>query len=127
MKILIVDDDVSTRLVARISLESLGDMAVTEVDNGRDCIKMASKEQPDCILLDARMPELDGPATLAELERDPATSRIPVIYMTAMHGVAALDLLNGTSAIGIIQKPFDPTMLPRQVRVLLEAAEGSRS
>jgi CheY-like chemotaxis protein len=77
---------------------------------------------PDLILLDVMMPGMDGPATLAELRKLPATAATPVIFMTAKVQTAEVAYYKSIGAIGVIAKPFDPMLLAQQVRTLFEQA-----
>ena len=83
--------------------------------NGRDGLTAARTEQPDAILLDVMMPDMDGPATLAELRADPATRDIPVVFLTAKTQTAERTRLAQLGAAGILTKPFDPLKLAGQV------------
>jgi CheY-like chemotaxis protein len=65
------------------------------------------------------MPGMDGPETLAALRRDPATARIPVIFLTAAPREAHRA---GASVAGVLAKPFDAVALPERIRAIL----GSR-
>jgi len=118
-RILIVDDEDDIREVARVSLEMVGGWDVLVACSGREGLKEAKANQPDAILLDVMMPDMDGPATFQELQADEATRHIPVILLTAK--VQAADRLRfaelGVS--GVLAKPFDPMNLPRQVAEVL--------
>ena len=82
-RILIVDDEDDIREVAQVSLELVGGYEVLTASSGRDGLERARGGQPDAILLDVMMPDMDGPATLVELRADPATRDIPVVFLTA--------------------------------------------
>jgi CheY-like chemotaxis protein len=121
-KILLVDDEPDIRKVATISLSRIGNFQVVEACSGAQALSLAASERPDVILLDVMMPNMDGPTTFANLRADPATSAIPVIFMTAkaqMHEVAAIRALG---AAGVIAKPFDPRTLPAEVTRLVSGA-----
>jgi CheY-like chemotaxis protein len=77
---------------------------------------------PDLILLDVMMPDMDGPATLAELRKLPATATTPVIFMTAKVQAAEVTYYKSIGAIGVVAKPFDPMLLAQQVRTLWQQA-----
>jgi CheY-like chemotaxis protein len=83
---------------------------------------MASQWLPDLILIDVMMPEMDGPATLAELRRTPDTATIPVVFMTARVQPSEVRHLKELGAIGVIAKPFDPMLLAGIVRSQIHAA-----
>lgn len=118
-KILIVDDEDDIREVAQMSLELAGGWQVVTARSGAEALLVATREQPDVILLDVMMPEMDGPTTVRHLRASGATRAIPVVLLTAKvqandrRGFAEL----GVS--GLISKPFDPITLADQVAALL--------
>jgi CheY-like chemotaxis protein len=84
---------------------------VVTASSGAEGLLRAAEEQPDAILLDVMMPDLDGVATLGRLQADPATCHIPVIFLTAK----AQPDLGEIGAVSVIPKPFDPMRLSSQV------------
>jgi CheY-like chemotaxis protein len=119
-RILIVDDEDDIREVAQVSLELLGHYEVLTASCGRDGVDSARAGRPDAILLDVTMPDLDGPATLAELRADPATRDIPVLFLTAKTQAAERTRLAELGVAGILTKPFDPLKLAAQVAAALQ-------
>jgi CheY-like chemotaxis protein len=116
--LLMAEDDPDIQLVARMALKK-GGFRVAVVNNGRELLERVTEERPDVILLDWMMPELNGPETCAALKANPATTDIPVIFMTAKsqgfergHGLAL-------GAIGYISKPFDALTLGDRIRDIL--------
>jgi CheY-like chemotaxis protein len=105
--------------VSRISLEKVGGWRVLEADSGARGIELAGAERPDAILLDAMMPELDGPATIKQLKADEATSEIPVVFLTAKLQPAERARYVELGAVGVLAKPFDPMTLPDHVADVL--------
>ena len=67
-RILIIDDEDDIRQVAAMSLETVAGWDVVLANSGKQGIERASAEQPDAILLDVMMPEMDGPTTLLKLK-----------------------------------------------------------
>jgi CheY-like chemotaxis protein len=122
MKLLLIEDDDDIRRVARLSLGRLGGMDVIEAGGGAEGLRRAAEHQPDAILLDALMPVMDGPATLAALRADPRTAAIPVVFLTGKTQLDDLSHLRGLGAAGVLTKPFDPLALPIQVRAALGRA-----
>jgi CheY-like chemotaxis protein len=121
-RILIVDDEDDIREVAQVSLELMGPYEVFTASTGRDGLHSARTRQPDAILLDVMMPDLDGPATLAELRADPATRDIPVLFLTAQTQTSERTRLAKLGVAGILTKPFDPLKLATQVAAALRWA-----
>lgn len=114
-RILIVDDEDDIREVAQFSLELVGHWEVVTASSGRAGVTVARSEKPDAILLDVMMPDMDGPATLAALQRDPDTCDIPVLFLTAKTQAAERSQLAQLGAAGVLTKPFDPLKLPTEV------------
>jgi CheY-like chemotaxis protein len=121
-KVLIVDDDEDIRRVAEIALRRIGGWDAVHAASGSEAIAQARAEQPDVILLDVMMPDGDGPQTLARLRADPATAKLPVIFLTARVQKRELDSYRGLGATGVIEKPFDATALPDEIRRIVEGA-----
>ena len=118
-RVLIIEDEDANREVARINLELVGDWEVSTCGSGSEGLVIAKEQQPDAILLDVMMPDMDGPTTFQRLQSDATTRHIPVILLTAK--VQAADHLRfaelGVS--GVLAKPFDPMTLPSQVAEIL--------
>lgn len=119
MRVLIIDDEEDTRSIASMSLSIIGGLEVMEAESGADGIKMAETEQPDVILLDMMMPVMDGSETLVALQNNAGTQRIPVIFLTAKAMSSEIERLKRMGAVGVLTKPFDPTMLANQVKQIL--------
>src|SRR5262245_33457941 len=81
-KILIVDDQPGICQMVADILES-HQYRLIEASNGIEGLNMAREQQPDLIISDIMMPELDGYGFLAELAKDEATAAIPVIFLSA--------------------------------------------
>ncbi|MBM3151031.1 MAG: pyridoxal-phosphate dependent enzyme [Chloroflexi bacterium] len=82
-RIAIVDDSPDVRKLIRRILQSQGDFTLFEATNGREALELVDKENPDLIVLDLMMPEMDGFSVLDALKAKPATANIPVIVVTA--------------------------------------------
>jgi two-component system, OmpR family, response regulator len=115
-KILYVEDDLDIQVVGSMALEQVGGFSVTMVSTGTEALATVTDYQPDVILLDVMMPDMDGLATLARLRADSETKGIPVIFMTAKVQNREIDQYLASGAIGVIPKPFDPMALAGQVR-----------
>ena len=120
--VLYVEDDPDIQMVAQMALEVVGGLSLRACSSGREALQAAASCQPDLILLDVMMPEMDGPSTLAELRKLPATASTPVVFMTAKVQAAEVSHYKSLGAIGVIAKPFDPMQLAQQVRQLWESA-----
>ncbi|MBK8266662.1 MAG: response regulator [Nannocystis sp.] len=116
---LLVDDDDEIRTLGAIVLRKVGGWAVRVAASGAEALELVRAERPDLILLDVRMPEMDGPATLALLRARPETSATPVIFLTAESGAGELEADRDREVLGVIEKPFEPLGLAAAIRSLL--------
>ncbi len=118
-RILYIDDEDDIREVAQMALELEPAFEVRTCASGREGIAEARAWQPDLVLLDVMMPEIDGPAVLEALRADPETAAIPIVFITARmqaHDIAKLEALG---ARGVLAKPFDPMALAGQAKGFL--------
>ncbi len=118
-RVLIIDDEEDIREVAKISLEVIGGWEVNTSGSGSDGLVIAKDQQPDAILLDVMMPEMDGPSTFKELQGEEATRNIPVIFLTGKERPAEHDNFDSLGVRGVISKPFDPLTLSSDVSKVL--------
>ncbi|MCT7951515.1 response regulator [Ancylothrix sp. C2] len=100
--ILIVDDALITRTVIRKIVQGQG-YTTLEADNGRKAVDMALLHQPDCILLDLLLPELNGWQVIEALNEK--GSKIPVIFITADTQDTTRDKCLGLGALAVVNKP----------------------
>jgi DNA-binding response OmpR family regulator len=121
-RVLVIDDEAPIRLLCRVNLEAEG-IEVVEAADGPSGLAAAREARPDVILLDVMMPGLDGWRVAEELLDDPATSSIPIIFLTARAELR--DRARGLDLGGLdyITKPFDPTGLAPLVSDLLDRVE----
>jgi CheY-like chemotaxis protein len=117
-QILVVDDSPLIREVARLGLEGGAGWSVRSAGSGTEALQRAQEDAPEAILLDVVMPDMDGPATLRQLRERPATSQIPVIFVTARDG-ADRERLERLDVAGVITKPFEMQELAGQVADIL--------
>ncbi len=113
--VLIIDDEEDIREVTQLSLEMLGGWEVKTACCGREGVRKAKAEQPDAILLDVMMPDMDGPTAFQKLQADPHTSHIPVFFLTAMVQPSERQQFVDLGVKGVITKPFDPLTLADEV------------
>jgi two-component system, response regulator, stage 0 sporulation protein F len=122
-RILIVDDDPSIRyMLGRILLDEGYDALAAA--NGRESLQIAAEEEVDLVLLDLKMPGMNGQEVMKELIG--LRPGLPVIMMTAYPGPQLDGGLNGVSAL--LQKPLDFPILLEAIKMLLAqvaACEGS--
>lgn len=117
-KILLVDDDLDTLRLVGLMLQRQG-YEVRAASNGPQALSMAQVEQPELILLDIMMPEMDGYEVARRLRGDPATADIPIIMFTAKAQVD--DKVAGfeAGADDYLTKPTQPRELFAHMRAVL--------
>src|SRR6266550_786837 len=122
-RVLVVDDDEVIRQLIAVNLTLEGFDVATAVD-GQDCLDKVVAIDPDVITLDVMMPRLDGWVTASQLRRNPDTSEIKVVLITAR---AQEDDKTRGKQIGVdayLTKPFDPLEMIRVVRELAGHGPG---
>lgn len=117
-KILVVDDHPASRMTA-VAILSVEGYEVLEADSGSSALESVSQGQPDLILLDVMMPEMDGFEVCCQLKQDEQTRLIPVIFITALNDRQAR--IRGIEAGGddFLSKPFDRLELAARVKSLV--------
>lgn len=110
-RVLLVDDEDDIREVAQVSLEMVGGWTIYSANCGAKGIEVAAQEQPDAILLDVMMPDMDGPTTFQKLQQRDDTKHIPVILLTAKVQASDKARFQELGVSGLIAKPFDPMTL----------------
>lgn len=83
-RILIIDDEKDFTDAVKLNLEDSGAYEVMTENKGVNALAAAKSFRPDLILLDIIMPDIDGGAVLTKLKEDPATTAIPVVFLTAI-------------------------------------------
>ena len=117
--VLIVDDEADVRSIAQIGIEMGSNWQVITAESGREALTLAEYHQPDVILLDMMMPDLDGRATLQSLKANPMTQAIPVILMTAKARSNHSSGFDELDVVAVFAKPFRPLQLSAQIRETL--------
>ncbi len=110
--VLIVDDDERNARLARDVLEQAG-MRTLTATTAQEAVDAARAYQPDVVLMDLRLPDLDGGSAARQLAADPATAAIPVVALSAVRGE---DWPQDPTFAGYLEKPIDVSSLPGQVR-----------
>jgi CheY-like chemotaxis protein len=115
----VVDDEANVRCVVQACLENLAGWEVLLAASGQEGLVIANIEQPDAILLDGMMPEMDGIAFLQHLQANPAINSIPVVFLTAKASLTVPTCYLPLGAKGAIAKPFNPLTLATQIANIL--------
>ncbi len=124
-RILYVEDDHDVRDIGGIVLEMAG-FAVRACASGKEAVAVAREGAfaADLVLLDVMMPDMDGPATLAQLRTIPAVATIPVVFLTAKAQPREVASLRALGAVDVLAKPFDPATLGEALRRIYAATAG---
>lgn len=118
-RILLMDDEYELSFVVATCLEEFGSWEVLRTQTAKEGLCLAQTKQPDAIVLDVMMPEMDGVTLFHCLKKEPTTQTIPVIFITAKVQTSDLNQYNKLGAKGIISKPFDPFKIVEQITKIL--------
>jgi len=113
--VLIVDDNEQNAKLARDVLEAAG-ISTLSATTAADGLTLARSNQPDLVLMDLRLPDLDGVEAARRLRAEEATAQIPVVALSATGAGEANEWLGGGCFSGYIEKPIDVRDFPAQVR-----------
>ena len=124
--ILIVDDEDDARAIAVLALQMKTDWTLLQASSVRQALTIAKAQQPDAILLDMMMPEMDGRAALHQLRAEPSTRTLPVILVTAKVQPLSQTGIDPEQVSAVFTKPFRPLALADEIRAALDwSAEAS--
>lgn len=115
------DDDPDMRMILEVALETVGGWRVTMCADGEEALAAARADRPDLMLLDALMPGIDGPSTLALLQADPDLAEVPVVFVTGQAAPEDVEAFLATGGLAVFTKPFNPMELPARLRAVRDA------
>ena len=113
--VLVIDDEDDIREVAQASLEIMAGLEVIVACSSQEGLEKAESEQPDAILLDVMLPDMDGLTVFKHLQANPATRHIPVILLTAKVQLSDQRRFAELGVTAMIAKPFKPARLADQL------------
>ena len=116
--ILLADDEEALHKVLGKRLQLWGFQVLPAMD-GQEAVQLAKTQHPDLILLDVMMPTLNGLDAAHQLKQDPATSRIPIILVTAKARQLSQEQIQASGACAVVQKPYDADQLLRLIQQAL--------
>jgi two-component system cell cycle response regulator DivK len=105
LRILVIEDSPVNMALTVAILESVGNI-VLQAETGLRGIELARQEQPDIILMDVQLPDIDGLVATRMLKADPQTSRLPVIALTAFAMKSDEDEARAAGCDGYVTKPI---------------------
>jgi len=115
--------DADEEVLSMLSLAFGEEFELLRASDGEQALRLALIERPDLVVLDVRMPKLDGYRVTTQIRRNPATANTPVILLDSQP--ERIDVLRGfaAGAIDYVTKPFDPFKLLERIRQTLEPRE----
>ncbi len=118
-KILVIDDEPDAVELVEFNLKQAGFTVITAAD-GAEALRQGRSHQPDLVVLDLMLPEIDGLEVCKLLRHDPTTAAIPIVMVTAK--AAEVDRILGLElgADDYVTKPFSPRELVLRIKKLLE-------
>lgn len=117
-KILVVDDEPDLLKVMTFRLKKLG-FGIIEATDGQKAIDLIREHRPDLILLDLRLPIIDGWEVCRRIKADEQLEHIPIIFLTASASAVNLKKAKELKAEDFIVKPFEPEELLEKVKKLI--------
>lgn len=122
-KILVVDDAKAVRELAKRALAPLA-ADISEATNGFNALYAMEKSLPDLLVLDVKMPIMDGLELLAMMRTNPTLKRIAVVMLTSPADRAILSQLTELGVSAVLQKPFEPAALFEAAQLALGEARS---
>ena len=116
--ILVVDDFDDTRLLLRTWLQRRG-FRVIEAEDGVEAVKQATTENPDLIIMDMEMPQLDGLAATRQIRLVKKSGDVPIVAVSAYGADQFRELALAAGCNEYVSTPFEPKSLERIIRSLM--------
>jgi two-component system sensor histidine kinase/response regulator len=116
--ILVADDNAENRAVAKATLEDEG-YDVLLANDGAQAVAAFAERSPDCVLLDIKMPKMDGIAACREIRALPGGKDVPIVFLTALRDVDTFDRAQLAGGDDFMTKPYRPTELAVRVEAAL--------
>jgi two-component system, sensor histidine kinase and response regulator len=122
--VLVVEDDAASRNFVRAALKAEG-YEVVVAASGEEAIVAFAEQVPDCILLDVRMPGMDGFATCERIRALPEGADVPVVFLTAHRDIDTFDRALRAGGDDFLTKPIRPTELAIRVQIAVKLRRTS--
>jgi two-component system, sensor histidine kinase and response regulator len=117
--VLVVDDNAQNRALAEATLEEEG-YRVVLASGGEEGVAAFARERPDCVLLDVRMPGVDGFAACARMRAQEGGAEVPIVFLTAQRDLDTFDAAQRSGADDFLTKPVRPTELALRVQAAVK-------
>jgi signal transduction histidine kinase len=124
--VLVVDDNAENRALARATLEDEG-FRVVLADGGEAAVAAFAREAPTCILLDVRMPGVDGVEACRRIRALPGGRRVAIVFVTAQRDVDTFDRAIAAEGDDFVTKPYRPAELLVRVRTAMRLRESAEA
>lgn len=111
LTILYAEDDPDIQMIGSMALADIGGFQLHLSNNGAEAVIAVDSVNPDLILLDVMMPQMDGPSALEALREKLGDKLPPVVFITAKASSQEIERLMALGATDVITKPFDPMTL----------------
>lgn len=121
-KILITEDETDIRQLIFFTLQFAG-FEVVQGKNGEEAVMLSKQEKPDLILMDVRMPKMDGFTAATQIKADPETAHIPIIFLSAKGQDVEIEQGLEVGAVDYLLKPFNPPELIDRIKSTLSGLE----
>jgi len=121
-RILIVDDKASDTLLVKLCLEQTNDYVVREENDPKQAMVSAEEFRPHLILLDVRMPGIDGGELAASIQANPKLNAVPIVFLTSL--VTKSEVAAGGGRGGRFPMLAKPIILPELVACLKQHLSG---
>lgn len=122
-RILLADDEPDILEISRIALETVGGYEVAVCESGARFLQLLTEFNPDLVLIDALMPDMNGLEVLAAMRRMDGFQTTPAVFLTGLVLDRDLDELRQSGAEDVITKPFDPMQLPQRIQDIWKALD----
>ncbi|MDY6838188.1 MAG: response regulator [Thermodesulfobacteriota bacterium] len=123
--VLVADDDMTIRLLARESLEQVG-LTVEEAEDGAQALSAFKRLQPDIVLLDVLMPEVDGFGVCEAIRKLSGGEATPVLMITGADDIESINRAYEAGATDFAPKPINWLILQHRVRYMLRAIRDAK-
>lgn len=120
IRLLCADDEDDIRTILQLALSLDPELEVHLVASGAEALARAKSATFDAIVLDGMMPGLDGYETCRRLKADPATSQVPIVFLTAKAQRSETERALALGAVACLTKPFDPMTIASELRAALQ-------
>lgn len=120
IRILYAEDEPDVQTIVEICVWSKSDYEIKTCENGKVLLECVEEYNPDLILLDFMMPEMDGLTTYKRLKENEKTKDIPVIFITAKAQPHEIQAFQESGIVDVITKPFDTNTLCSDIQKIWE-------